>query len=123
MGRPLQDRFFAGDWAHGGFEILLCDGVPCGYTCVEEQTGYVLVRELVVAPEFQGRGIGTAVLRKAMERGRALGLPVRLGALHMNRAAELYRRLGFRETGRSATHTGFEWCPDAAGPGSPLDRR
>jgi hypothetical protein len=33
----VQDKFFAGDWAHGGFDILLCDGVACGYVCVEEQ--------------------------------------------------------------------------------------
>jgi ribosomal protein S18 acetylase RimI-like enzyme len=109
----LQDTFFAGDWAHGGFDILLCDGGTCGYVCVEEHAEHVLVREIVVAPEFQGRGIGTTVLRQVMERARALGVPVVLGALHLNRAADLYRRLGFRENGRSATHTGFEWRPEA----------
>jgi GNAT superfamily N-acetyltransferase len=110
-----QDRFFAGDWDAASFEVLLCDGEPCGYACVEERDDHVLVREIVVAPAFQGRGIGSAVLRETQERARARGVPVRLGTLFTSRAAVLYRRLGFRETGRSATHIGFEWHPDAVG--------
>jgi hypothetical protein len=50
-----------------------------------------------------------ALLRRI---ARTLGVPVVLGALPMNRATDLYRRLGFRENGRSATHTGFEWRPE-----------
>ena len=107
-----QDRFFDGDWAAASFEILLCDGEPCGYLCVEEHPDHVLVREIVLAPAFQGRGIGSTVLRETQELARARGVPVRLGTFHTNRAADLYRRLGFRETGRSASFTGFEWGPD-----------
>jgi ribosomal protein S18 acetylase RimI-like enzyme len=109
-----QDRFFAAAWAAAEHEILLCDGVPCGYVCVEEHADHVLVREIAVAPAFQGRGIGSAVLRETQARARARGVPVRLGTFLTNRAAALYRRLGFRETGRSTTHIGFEWDADAA---------
>ena len=108
-----QDRFFDAAWAEAEHEMLLCDGAPCGYVCVEEHDDHVLVAEIVVMPEFQGRGIGSTVLRETQERARERGVPVRLGTFHTNRAADLYRRLGFRETGRSATHIGFEWSADA----------
>jgi ribosomal protein S18 acetylase RimI-like enzyme len=106
-----QDRFFAAAWVAARHEIVLCDGQPCGYVCVEECADDVHVRELVIMPEFQGRGIGTALLGEALERARGRGVPVRLGTFHHNRAAELYRRLGFREVGRTRSHILMEWQP------------
>jgi GNAT superfamily N-acetyltransferase len=107
-----QDRFFAGDWDPSKFEIVLCDSQPCGYTCVEDRGHAMHVRELVLLPEFQGRGIGTFFLRDTIERARRLGVPVQLGALHQNRALDLYRRLGFRDIGQTETHTLLEWRED-----------
>jgi ribosomal protein S18 acetylase RimI-like enzyme len=69
------------------------------------------VRELVVRPDFQGRGIGTAVVRDAIARGRARRVPVMLGTLQENRAADLYRRLGFVEYDRTDTHILFRLGP------------
>ena len=73
-----QDGFFARDWRDSTFAIVLADGTPCGYACVEDRSAGaeadVHVRELVIAPQYQGRGIGTALLRDAQARpqpGRA----------------------------------------------------
>lgn len=104
-----QDQRFAGDWRDATFEVTQVDGIPCGYACIEDREEDVHVRELVVAPEFQGRGIGTAILRGVQERARARCVPVRLGTFHQNRALALYRRLGFRETGRTDIHVFLEW--------------
>ena len=110
-----QDRYFENDWNAAAFEILLCDGVPCGYVSIEDRDDVVHVREIVVLPAFQSRGIGSAVLREVIEQARARRASVNLGTFHLNRAANLYRWLGFRETGRTATHTLFEWRGDDAG--------
>lgn len=112
-----QDRFAEEGWRAASFEILLCDGEPCGYVCVEERSDDVHVREIVVHPGFQNRGIGTIVLRQTLESASARGVPVRLGTFLTNQAAVLYRRLGFRETGRTATHILFEWQPSTASEG------
>lgn len=63
-----QDRFVERGWAPAAFDIVLCDGVPCGYLCVEEREGDVHVREIALLPEFQGRGIGSSLLREVIER-------------------------------------------------------
>jgi len=107
--QPLQDEFFDKDWATGQFQILQCDGAPCGYISVVDHPDCVHVRELVVLPEFQGRGIGTAVLRETIEHARARWVPVKLGVLHRNQAINLYRRVGFTECGRTETHVLMEW--------------
>jgi GNAT superfamily N-acetyltransferase len=106
-----QDRFFANDWNGGAFEIIEFEGVPCGYVCIEIRPDDVHVRELDIDPAFQRRGIGTAVLRSAIEVARQRSLPVVLGTLHKNPAAQLYRRLGFVETGSTETHTLFRLDP------------
>jgi ribosomal protein S18 acetylase RimI-like enzyme len=109
-----QDRFFAGDWSRGGFQIVECDGEPCGYIAVDVTPDAVSIREIVLLPTHQGRGIGTALLTGAIELATSQSVPVQLGALRENRAAALYRRLGFREVGRDATHVFFRRPP---GPG------
>jgi ribosomal protein S18 acetylase RimI-like enzyme len=104
-----QDEYFKGDWTSADFEIVLCDGIACGYMCVEDGEHVAHVRELVLLPEFQGRGIGSSLLREVMERASRRGVPVRLETFYVNRALNLYRRLGFQEIGRTETHILMEW--------------
>ena len=105
----VQDRFFDGDWHDASFDILLCDGEPCGYAAVEERSDDIHVRELVVDPARQGLGIGSAFVRLVMDRATIRGVPVRLGTCLHNRAVNLYRRLGFHEFERSASHVLLTW--------------
>jgi len=109
----VQDDFFEKDWNANaeGFEILLCDGVPCGYLRVEVSLDRVQVHEIVIDPGFQNRGIGTFFMRQIMAQAQTLSLPLHLQTLHQNRAFEFYRRIGFKETGRTGTHTLLEWEP------------
>jgi ribosomal protein S18 acetylase RimI-like enzyme len=111
-----QDGFFDGNWATGGFDVLLCDGTPCGYVAVERRSDDVYLRELVIVPEFQNRGIGSAVLADTFALADQGGVPVRLQVLHENRSRALYERLGFRETGRTSTHVLLERAAPAARP-------
>ena len=107
--QALQDELFDKDWAGGRFQILQCDGAPCGYTSIVDHPDCIHVRELVVLPEFQRRGIGMSVLQETIERARARQVPVKLGVLHRNQAIHLYRRVGFTEYGRTETHVLMEW--------------
>jgi GNAT superfamily N-acetyltransferase len=109
-----QDKFFDAGWASAAHEVVLCDGVPCGYVCIEERPGDIHVRELVIHPEFQNRGIGSHLLHRVMARATELRVPVRLGTFHKNRARFLYERLGFKEFDRDDTHILFEWMPPEA---------
>ncbi len=105
-----QDRYFAASWTKHPHEIVLRDGEPCGFVAIYDRDEAVVFSELVILPAFQGRGIGTALLREQIERARERGVPVSLSVLHENhRAAALYRRLGFHETGKTETHYLMEW--------------
>jgi ribosomal protein S18 acetylase RimI-like enzyme len=104
-----QDKFFEADWENGQFEILLCDDFPCGYVSIEDQPDGIHIRELVVLPEFQRRGIGSSVIRDAIERAKLRGVAVKLETLHKNRALYLYKKLGFQECASTETHTLMQW--------------
>ena len=104
-----QDEFFDRGWASAEHHILLCDGVPCGYVSVDQFADYNHVRLLVVLPEYQGRGIGSAFLWEVIEEARSRQVPVKLRVLRENRALQFYQRFGFREYDRTETHILMEW--------------
>ena len=53
----LQDRFFERDRSSGGFDVVLREGTPCGYLALGDDDVILTVRELVIAPKWQGRGL------------------------------------------------------------------
>jgi len=106
-----QDKFFDDAWSAATHEIILCDTVRCGYCCVEPRLNDILVRELVIDPDYQGHGIGTLILQGVLKNSTARNIPVRLRTQTRNRAAALYHRLGFRESARTETHVEMEWHP------------
>lgn len=114
-----QDGFFLAAWSLARHDVILCDDVRCGYMCAEDRDDDIHVRELVIDPDFQGKGIGTHILRDVIERAIARGVPVRLATHRLNRAVNLYLRLGFHESGRTDSHILMEWnrgYDDAAQP-------
>lgn len=105
-----QDRFFEGDWDGRDYSVIVVDGEPCGYCSIEHRPADVHVRELVISPRHQRRGLGTAILRSVMRAAEERSVPVVLGTLHENQARRLYERLGFREFDSTETHVLMRWA-------------
>jgi len=79
----------------GEYLRIVCDGETAGYIrVVPPEDGRVELDDLYLYPKYQGRGIGTAVLRRCIEQTE---LPLWLYVFRRNtRAIALYERLGFR---------------------------
>nr|WP_275585550.1 GNAT family N-acetyltransferase [Blastococcus saxobsidens] len=77
-----------------------------GAVRTRERDGTLHVGRLVVAPDLQGRGIGSLLLTAAEEAG---GLPrAALFTGHLSEAnLRLYRRAGYVETHREDVHPGL----------------
>jgi ribosomal protein S18 acetylase RimI-like enzyme len=84
------------------FSVVEVDGHAAAYLEVERESDFVLLNNIRVAPEYQRRGLGTALIEHVIRE--AGELPVDLGVLRVNPAQHLYARLGFRVTGESETH-------------------
>jgi ribosomal protein S18 acetylase RimI-like enzyme len=85
------------------------------------------LRMLAVSPDAAGKGIGTAIVRHALELARRGGRRrlVLLTRPQMHAAHAVYRRLGFRrapeldESWQDVTLLGFAYQLDAEEPGEP----
>jgi GNAT superfamily N-acetyltransferase len=65
---------------------------------------HVRFGEFYILPEYQGRGVGSAILAHCLRVADGLSLSVKLEYLLWNRVGSLYRRHGFVEVGRSEIH-------------------
>lgn len=109
----MQDDFFFQELKeHDGFQIIQYNKEPCGYALFEEEPDCIKAWELVILPEFQNLGIGSAMLNKIMNIAKEKNLPVKLSVLKENKAAELYAKLGFVKAGETETHYEMEWKSD-----------
>jgi ribosomal protein S18 acetylase RimI-like enzyme len=111
----IQDEFFTKAWTGSPHEILSCNGEMCGYFSMEETSDSIELHELVLLPEFQGKGLGGTLLREAIDAANKKNKPVRLQVMKENRAADLYRRNGFKEVEETATHFIMEYVPTSQG--------
>ena len=80
--------------------IIERDSRPAGSLWLEWKPDSLYIHELQILPDFQGKGIETAVLQNVIEQGASRGLPVSLSVVPANPGAKrLYERLGFEVTG------------------------
>jgi ribosomal protein S18 acetylase RimI-like enzyme len=83
---------------------LFYDGEnPIGFINLFEHEHELHINRLCIVPEFQSRGIGTAILTELIVSNPP-GRPIRLQVFPRNPAANLYRRLGFEESKVTPTH-------------------
>ncbi|HUE87337.1 MAG TPA: GNAT family N-acetyltransferase [Vicinamibacterales bacterium] len=79
--------------------IIECDERAAGGLLLEVKPDSIYIHELQVMPEYQGRGVGTAVVQQVINDAASRGIAVTLSVVPANpRARQLYERLGFYVT-------------------------
>jgi ribosomal protein S18 acetylase RimI-like enzyme len=100
----FQYRYFNEHFNPNRNQIIRYMGSEVGVMSIEETAhGYVL-STIEIMPQYQGLGIGTALIRDLLEKAATRGLPVSLRVLKVNPACQLYLRLGFLVVGETETH-------------------
>jgi ribosomal protein S18 acetylase RimI-like enzyme len=77
-------------------QIIMKNGRDVGLLKVCRDGNPWELSQVQIALAYQGRGIGTAVLRNLLAGAVAANADVRLHVLKQNPARQLYERLGFR---------------------------
>ncbi|GAA3983008.1 GNAT family N-acetyltransferase [Streptomyces plumbiresistens] len=75
--------------------VIVADGAFAGCVAVRPAEDGRWLEHFYLAPDLQGRGVGSAVLRYLLGRADADGALVRLNVLRGSAARRLYERHGF----------------------------
>lgn len=89
-----QSTGFAEQWRVEDVQIITVEGRNVGWVQAAEMASAIFLQQLFVAPEYQGRGIGSKVLQTLLEHWKRTGKPVVLTVLKNNPARRLYERHG-----------------------------
>jgi ribosomal protein S18 acetylase RimI-like enzyme len=93
--------------------VIQANGVDVGFVMCVERDRVLELHTICIAPEHQGRGIGSQVTASVVARAAAAGQDVVLAVLKTNpRAEALYRRLGFAVVGESEHHRRMKYAAD-----------
>jgi ribosomal protein S18 acetylase RimI-like enzyme len=105
---PMDDDY-AARIDHGQADVVVAGTELVGLIVLVAHDDHLLIDNVAVDPDFQGRGAGRALLAHAEKVAATYGLPeLRLYTnAAMTENLELYPRLGYRETGRR-TEEGFQ---------------
>ena len=107
-----QEAFFRRNFSSETVQIIQVDEQNAGLLNLEQEPGELFLANLQIAPAWQNRGLGTAVIRTLLETARTLHHSIRLQVLRVNTgAARLYARLGFTVYQESPTHLLMRWRP------------
>ncbi len=79
---------------------IVVEGQRVGVLQVEQSVDALALSQIEILPEFQGRGIGTAVVEALIARSDREGKPLTLHVFNSNTSARrMYERLGFVVSG------------------------
>jgi ribosomal protein S18 acetylase RimI-like enzyme len=105
-----QREFFDRRFRPERLQVVESGGEPVGVLSIGEEENALFLADVEIAPEWQRRGIGSAIVRSLQERARAEGRPLELQVLRVNeRARALYERLGFREIRHDEIRARMRW--------------
>ena len=106
----LQDILFLKKWNPATLDVIHVNDEPAGSIRRDVLPDHIWIAEIQLLPAFQGRGIGSDMLKRLMNEATRNAISVRLQVLKANdRARMLYQRLGFRVTAETDRHFLMEW--------------
>jgi len=105
-----QRTRFAREWDPSELQIVVVDDTEVGVIAVVYRPDHILLSGIELVPAFQGRGIGTALIKGLQSVAAKRCLPLHLGVFVPNkRAKALYDSLGFKEIERSEIKIQMRW--------------
>jgi len=95
MQFQAQTRHYLAHYPDAHVDLLEWRQQIIGRLIVDYQTATIVLVDIALLPEFQGRGLGSDVLKALLAEAVRLTLPVTLHVQRSNPAVQLYQGLGF----------------------------
>lgn len=116
MQFDAQHRHYQQHYPAATFMVVLVDGEPAGRLYLNRASSEIRIVDIALLGEYQGRGIGTHLVRAIGAESRERGCPVRIHVERENPALAWYQREGFRLLEDRGVYLFMERQPDALPP-------
>ena len=101
--------------------IITYNNKDIGVTTFYEEDGEYIVGLIIVHPDYQGKAIGTKILKDYINKAKENNKTIRLKTYKLNPAKRLYERLGFIQYMEDDTHVYLRILKDINTPEELLD--
>jgi ribosomal protein S18 acetylase RimI-like enzyme len=105
-----QDEHYRSNYPGATLDVIEVDGERAGRLYVHRGEQDIRIMDIAVAPEFRGRGVGTALIEELIEEARSSGRSVSIHVEMQNPARALYERLGFVPAGEHGVYVLMKWA-------------
>lgn len=79
--------------------LIIVDEQFAGCVSLGPEKDHLLLEHFYIAPDFQGLGLGAAILSSLLTEAEQQTKPVQLSVLQQSDAAQFYEKHGFEKTG------------------------
>jgi GNAT superfamily N-acetyltransferase len=111
----LQRREYDSRFPDAAYYVIWVDEHPAGRIWVGSDDEQIRLLDIALLPEFQNRGVGTALLRQLMDHATKADKPLRHMVFVLNNNAErFYERLGFGKIEDFGAYKHMEWRCDTS---------
>lgn len=104
-----QIKDFNESYVASNFKLIQKENNIIGFTEINEFENYINITEIHLKPNYQGRGVGSKIIRKIVDQANNLSKTVIIGCFKENKGAiKLYKRIGFEVYRETDTHVIFK---------------
>ena len=95
------------------YDVILVEGKTAGRIWVGRDKEEIRLLDIALLPEYQGQGVGAALVGALIEEARSKGVRLRHMVFMLNEGARrFYERLGFRAFEEFSGYLHMEWKPE-----------
>lgn len=112
--KPEEERFaeYKEKFVPEAIEVIQHDGKDVGRLRVVRSSDSIYVGGIQILPEYQNKGIGTALFTELIEESKETNIPIVLEVHDVNtRAISFYKNLGFEEGEKVGNQTVMKYAP------------
>jgi ribosomal protein S18 acetylase RimI-like enzyme len=117
MQYSARKAAYEGNYPEARREIVNADGTDAGQIWVFSDHTQYRVIDIVIAGEFQNRGIGASLMKDLIAQAKQAGVPLRCSVATNNPGSlRFHQRLGFRVVNGNEAYYQMEYAGEADSP-------
>lgn len=100
----FQKKYFSNRFGNKDIDLIILDKETIGAIEIHDRETELFIANFEIAPQFQNKGIGSAILKRIINTSDDKQKSLKLQVLRVNPARRFYKRFGFKTVDETETH-------------------